>query len=87
VLLCWCDETAGSITAKYLAYDIANGPLPLAGAVQFAIAVVSMVCTTKRCVFSMVCGRGDWSGVFVNAGRPHAHERSLLVQTEPSGRL
>jgi hypothetical protein len=54
MLLDWCDETTGTTAPKYLAYDIANGSFPLPSTVQFTVAVVSVVGTTKRCVLSMV---------------------------------
>lgn len=86
-LLDGCDETAGPTTTKDLAYDIADRAFSLAATVHFAVAIVSMIRTLKRCVFGVNRGRCDWSSSCVYAGRPHANKRSLFVQTEPSGRL
>lgn len=86
-LLNRCDETAGPTTTKEFAYDIADRAFSLAATVHFAVAIVSMIRTLKRCVFGVNRSRCDWSSSCVYAGRPHANKRSLFVQTEPSGRL
>jgi hypothetical protein len=86
-LLGWCDETARSVTTKDLAYDIANRTFSLAATDHFAVAIVSMISTMRRCVFSMNRSRGNWSSLCIYTGGPRANERSLFVQTEPSGRL
>jgi hypothetical protein len=48
-----CDETAGSATAKYFAYDIADRTFSLAATDHFAIAIISMLSTMRICVFGM----------------------------------
>ena len=83
----WCDETARSVTAKDLAYDISNGTFPLASVDHFAVSIVGWISPLICCLFSTNRVRGDWSVLPVYTSRPRANERSLLVQTKPSGRL
>jgi len=72
-LLGRCDEAAGSITTKEFAYDIANGTFSLAATDRFAVAIVSMISTMRRCVFSMYRSRGDWSSLCIYTGRSRAN--------------
>lgn len=85
MLLGWCDETAGSIAAKDLAYDIADGSLPLASTGRFPIA--GRLSISRRRVIGACSIRCDGSRLSVRAGWPQAYERPLLVKTGTSGRL